>query len=206
MTVFYKRIIKLFGTYSFGNVVQSALSILLVPLYTSILSPKDYGILALMTLTVSLITRAVSATINHAFIRFYHNPEYQSQNGLLLFNLFLMILMAAIITPAFFIFTDAPVKNIMLFVLVEMLGIIGLCAATTIIAAIISRTSIKGPLFSVLSFPILIILLLLLVKASSTILDGGSLGAVSTEIQGLVAYAVVMLTASLMLFKFVWLE
>ena len=117
-----------------------------------------------------------------------------------------MALIAAVITPVFFIFTDAPVDNILLFVLVLILGVIGLCAATTIVAAIISKAGIKGALFAVLSFPILFVLLLMLVNASAKTLGGDDLGGIGTELQGLVAYTGVMIVASLMLFKFVWQE
>jgi len=126
--------------------------------------------------------------------------------GKFFFNLALLTLISAIITPIFFIFTDAPADNILLFVLVLILGIIGLCAATTIVAAIIAKASIKGALFAVLSFPILFVLLLLLVNAATKVLDGATIGGIGTEIQGLVAYAGVMITASLMLFKYVWQE
>lgn len=126
--------------------------------------------------------------------------------GKLFFNLSLMILIAFVITPVFFIFTDAPIDNILLFMLVLILGIVGLCAATTIVAAIISKAGIKGALFAVLSFPILFVLLLLLVDASTRVLEEATLGGIAMELQGLVAYSGVMIIASLMLFKYVWQE
>lgn len=126
--------------------------------------------------------------------------------GKFFFNLTLLAMMTIVITPIFFMFTDAPTNNIPPFILIEVLGVIGLCAATTLVAAIISRAAIKGALFAVLSFPLLITLLLMLVTASSKILAGDPLSKTFAELQGLVAYSVVMLTASLLLFKFVWQE
>lgn len=126
--------------------------------------------------------------------------------GKLTFNFTLLSLMTIIITPMFFIFTDAPTGNIGAFIVVLILGVIGLCGATTVIAAIIAKVAVKGALFAVLSFPILVVLLLLLVGASTKVLDGRALGDIATELQGLVAYCVVMITASILLFKFVWLE
>lgn len=126
--------------------------------------------------------------------------------GKLLFNLTLLSAMTAIITPLFFIFTDAPTDNVMLFLLILLLGIFDLCGATTLVAAIISKASIKGALFAVLSFPILLPPLITLVKASDKVFQGLAIGAVSAELQFLVAYAVIMITGSLMLFKFVWQE
>ncbi|MEW5796529.1 MAG: heme exporter protein CcmB [Candidatus Zixiibacteriota bacterium] len=126
--------------------------------------------------------------------------------GKLFFNLGLLSLMAGIITPLFFIFTDAPTENILPFLLVVFLGVLALCAATTLVAAIISKAAVKGALFAVLSFPILLLPLMLLVIASDTILMGGGVGRILAPLQGLIAYIVVMVTASLMLFRFVWKE
>jgi heme exporter protein B len=124
--------------------------------------------------------------------------------GKLLFNLTLMSLLTLVIAPLFFVFMGAPTENLPLFFLVAVLGVIGLCAATTLVAAIISRTAVKGALFAVLSFPIMVLLLMLLVGATTKVLDNRPLGDITSELQGLVAYAVVMITASLMLFRFVW--
>ncbi len=126
--------------------------------------------------------------------------------GKLLFNLTLLVTMTAIITPMFFIFTDAPTGNILPFVVILVFGILGLVSATTLVAAIISKASVKGALFSVVSFPVLMILLMVLVGATEKIFDNQGLTAVSSEIQVLVSYVVVMTTVSLLLFKFVWRE
>ncbi len=126
--------------------------------------------------------------------------------GKLLFNFSLLTVMAALITPIFFIFTDAPASGIATFILVLALGVIGLCSATTLVAAIIAKASVKGALFAVLSFPILMPLLLVLILATEKILDSGAIGDIATEIQFLVAYGVVMVTGSVLLFKFVWQE
>ena len=124
--------------------------------------------------------------------------------GKLFFNLVLLSTMAAIITPLFFVFTDAPADNVLLFIVVLALGIVALCAATTLVAAIISRAAIRGALFAVLSFPILILPLILLVSASDSVLLGRDVSEILAPLQTLVAYIVVMLTASIMLFRFVW--
>jgi heme exporter protein B len=124
--------------------------------------------------------------------------------GKLFFNLVLLSTMAAIITPLYFVFTDAQADNVILFIVVLALGIVALCAATTLVAAIISRAAIRGALFAVLSFPILLLPLILLVSASDSVLLGSGISEILAPLQALVAYIVVMLTASIMLFRFVW--
>lgn len=88
-----KRTVQLGTVYSIGSISQGALFVLLFPIYTSFLSPQDFGIIGLMSITVSLLTRFVSAPINSAFTRFYYAPEYREKNGTLLFNLFLWALL-----------------------------------------------------------------------------------------------------------------
>lgn len=124
--------------------------------------------------------------------------------GKLLFNFVLLSVLALIITPGFFIFTDAPTEQVWAFLLVLALGVIGLCAATTLVAAIIAKAAVKGALFAVLSFPILMPILLVLVGASSKLFAGQPIGEIWTELQFLFAFAVIMITLSLLLFKFVW--
>lgn len=126
--------------------------------------------------------------------------------GKLAFNFTLLAVMTVIVTPIFFIFTDAPNKYIVSFLPILALGVIGLAGATTLVAAIISRASVKGALFAVLSFPILMPLLLALVASSEKVFGGSGLGAAAAELQFLFAYAVVMITLSFLLFKFVWQE
>jgi heme exporter protein B len=126
--------------------------------------------------------------------------------GKLFFNLALLSTLTGIVTPLFFIFTDAPTDNVLSFCFVAVLGILALCAATTLVAAIISKAAVKGALFAVLSFPILLLPLMLLVMASDTVLAAEQGGSIQAPVQGLVAYTVVMVTASVLLFRFVWKE
>ncbi len=126
--------------------------------------------------------------------------------GKLLFNFCLLSLMTVIITPLFFIFTDAPTDNWPAFAVVLILGVIGLCGATTLVAAIIAKAAVKGALFAVLSFPVLVPLLLTVVKGTQKVFDGRGIGGILTELQFLIAFAVVMIVGSVLLFKFVWQE
>jgi len=126
--------------------------------------------------------------------------------GKLFFNLTLLFIMMVIITPLFFIFMDVPVDNVLLFALMVLLAVIALCAATTLVAAIIARAAVKGTLFAVVAFPIIVVPLMVLVGGGAKVFSGGSIGDVSSELQLLVAYSGVMVTASILLFKYVWQE
>ena len=83
-------------------------------------------------------------------------------------------------------------------------GSIGMAAATTIIAAIIARANTKGTLFPVLAFPILLPLLMAGINASKIAIEDKVWDAVWPDLQLLGSYIVVVITASFLLFDFVW--
>jgi len=128
-------------------------------------------------------------------------------SGKLIFNLFLVFLMNIAITLLFLIlFESFVIKNFLLFTFAFLLGNIGIAVSSTIIAAIISKASAKGTLYPVLSFPILLPLILTLLELTKFAMDGNSISDSMVEIFVLVCYDVIMLTASYLLFDFIWKE
>lgn len=126
--------------------------------------------------------------------------------GKLFFNFLLLSMVTIIVTVGFFIFTDASTGNLWALIILIFLGVVCLCASTTLIAAIIAKASIKGSLFAVLSFPILVVPLFTLVDGTAKALASEPFAEISWHLQGLVAFGVVMITLSIMLFEFVWNE
>lgn len=129
-------------------------------------------------------------------------PVYLGKLG---YNILLLALLQLVIAPLFLVLTDAVLADWLLFVVVAILGSIGLAGATTLIAAIISKAGVRGALFAVLSFPILLPLLIGVISATTKAFSqAGGLGQAASELQLLVSYSVVMIAASLLLFEFVW--
>ena len=125
--------------------------------------------------------------------------------GKLLFNAALVFLMNIVITILFFLFFESfVINNILLFILAFIIGNIGIAISSTIIAAIISKASAKGTLYPVLSFPILLPLILVLLQLTKFAIDGKSISASFVELAVLVCYDVIMITASYLLFDFIW--
>lgn len=124
--------------------------------------------------------------------------------GKLLFNLILLAILSVLIVPLFVVLLKSSPENWAVFLVGLILGVVGLAGATTIIAAVVSKATIKGALFTVLSFPILMPLLVAVIEITKVAFAGGQFGEISTALQLLVAYDVVMITLSVMLFDFVW--
>lgn len=126
-------------------------------------------------------------------------------SGKLLFNLILVFAMNIVIALLYSaLFDSFIIRNFSLFLLAFVLGNIGIAAASTIIAAIIAKTGSKGTLYPVLSFPILLPLILILLELTKFAIDGTVIGESLVELTVLVCYNVVILTASYLLFDFIW--
>ncbi len=126
--------------------------------------------------------------------------------GKLLFNVALLGALDLLLVPLFLGVMQAPVRNPVLFALVLGLGSLGLAGACTIVAAIIAQAGARSALFGGLAFPVLLPLLLAAVSATTRAFQGETLGAAWGELRLLISFAVVMITASLLLFEFVWNE
>lgn len=124
--------------------------------------------------------------------------------GKLLFNLVLTFSLNILILILFVAITDYEIKNFSGFVITMVIGNFGLVSSSTIIAAIISKANSKGTLYPVLSFPILLPLLLTVINATKLASLGVDTERLWGEIVILVSYTIVVTTASLMLFKYVW--
>jgi O-antigen/teichoic acid export membrane protein len=61
--------------FSLGSIVNSAFGVLLVPLYTRKLKINEYGVLSLLTITLTLISIVLKFGLNHAFFRHYYDTE-----------------------------------------------------------------------------------------------------------------------------------
>jgi heme exporter protein B len=124
--------------------------------------------------------------------------------GKLLFNLALLLLLDLLVAALFVVLLHLRIGNLGLFAALLLGGSLGLVAATTLIAAIIARASVKGALFAVLSFPLLVPLLVVAIQGTSLALDGAGWDKGVAPLQVLLAYTVALFVASLFLFGSVW--
>ncbi|MGC8874978.1 MAG: heme exporter protein CcmB [Chloroflexia bacterium] len=123
-----------------------------------------------------------------------------------LFNLVLLLLLEVLIVPLFVVMMGLSVGNPWLFLLILFLGDVGLAGVTTVVGAMVAQASARGALFTVLSFPLLLPLLMQCIEGARIALAGGSLAAASSSVGVLLAYAVAMGTVSVMLFPAIWTE
>jgi heme exporter protein B len=138
------------------------------------------------------------------FLRFSSSPEtvYIAK---LLFNITVLFAVTCVITPLYIFFLGIVVYDPVQFVLVSISGCFAIASSTTLLAALVAKAGGKGPLFTIISFPIVLPILWVCIKSSSAAF------AQSTNIntQGLVfllAFSGAIIAVSYILFEYIWIE
>ena len=121
--------------------------------------------------------------------------------GKLLYGLTLVFALELLVTPAYLIMTSLEVASPALLAAVLAAGGYGLATGSTLVAAIIAQARSRGTLFSVLSFPVLLPLLVITVELTRGAAAGDP-GGVALPV--LVLYDAALTVAGLMLFPPVW--
>lgn len=124
--------------------------------------------------------------------------------GKWLFNVVLLFGLELIIIPLYIILMSAKIVSYDIFLPVLILGSLGLASAATIIAAIISLASSRGALFAVLAFPVALPVLIAAINGSELAITGALFYDCLPDLQVLFSFTVAIVTASLLLFEFVW--
>jgi heme exporter protein B len=125
--------------------------------------------------------------------------------GKLLFNMVLVTIMNVLAVALYgLLLPEFVVESTGLFWSAVLCGSIGLASSATIIAAIIARANTKGTLFPVLALPLLLPLLVAVIEMTRLSAEGGTMAEAQREFQFLIAYIVVNITSSFMLFGYIW--
>lgn len=204
--------LELRSRYALNTLLLFALSSLLIVAFAIGGAPLSTGLRSVI-LWIIILFSAI-AGLSHAFVSEEERGTILLLQlnatasavfvGKLLFNLWLSLLMNTVVAIMFAIVLGFGEANVLTLATILLLGAIGLSGATTLISAIIARTPNKGPLFAVLSFPILVPLLVSVVGGTTEALEGGALADVFTELSTLVGYAGMVITASVLLFDYLW--
>ena len=110
----FKKAAKLTITYAFGNFLRRALSIFLLPLYTRYFSVKEFGILALLTISFQFASSIVYEPFTSALRRFYYKPEYEEEKNVVVFNLFSAMCIKTLLVTLLAYFISSHVSRILL--------------------------------------------------------------------------------------------
>ncbi len=90
------------------------------------------------------------------------------------------------------------------FAVILILGTLGLSSVSKMTAAIVSQADRKGAVFSVLSIPLFVPLILLLTRVTKAAFIDGSLEGFGNDVTALIGFVGVTITAGIILFDFIW--
>lgn len=121
--------------------------------------------------------------------------------GKLIYNWSILTAMEIVCVPLFVLFMNCYVSGWSMLIALLLIGGLALSAGATMAAAMVAKASVKGALFAVISFPLLIPALTLAVHGSSLAIGGQS---AASDLRLLVYYFVTVITTSLMLFRYIW--
>lgn len=86
-----ERYKKLFGNsllFAIGNLGSKIISLIMVPLYTYQLTTSEYGIIDLVTVTISLLVPILTLELGQATIRYVIDSTDYDKNGIIFYNVF----------------------------------------------------------------------------------------------------------------------
>ncbi|KZZ40086.1 hypothetical protein A3758_09410 [Oleiphilus sp. HI0118] len=82
--------------YAIGNIAQKIVSIIMLPIYTQVLSPADYGAVALITFFIGLVDVTLGAKLTQAVPKYFHDYESLKEKNSVVFTGFSITLLAGI--------------------------------------------------------------------------------------------------------------
>ena len=123
--------------------------------------------------------------------------------GKLAYNLVVIALLMTILTPLYCVLMGFDVVMPWRFAALLVAGGFALAVITTIIAAIIAQAMTRGALFSVLSLPLLLPLLIFLIQGTTAV-STGDLEIFGNSLRAVVSMGGMMTAASALLFPTVW--
>jgi O-antigen/teichoic acid export membrane protein len=72
-----RKLVKHSTIYAIGNISRQLIGFVMLPVYTRYLTPADYGVIGLLTFSVSLIEGVFGARLGQAMPKFYFEQEQQ---------------------------------------------------------------------------------------------------------------------------------
>lgn len=126
--------------------------------------------------------------------------------GKLAYN-FVFLLLLNIFTFTLYLFMlGMGIVNGFYFFMSIFFGALGLAAVTSLTSAMIAGADRRGAIFSVLSIPLLVPLLLIVTRTTRVALIDGSDPTALSDLAALIGYCGVTITAGILLFDFIWDE
>lgn len=121
-----------------------------------------------------------------------------------IYNVLLMALLSTLALIVYLVFFPNTLNDPLFYFLSVLLGSLSFSTVFTMISAIASKAGNNGTLMSILSFPVIIPVILVLIRLSKEAMDGLDLSQAYNNIGVLGAINVIVIATSLLLFPYLW--
>ena len=122
--------------------------------------------------------------------------------GKIIYNIVIMFLVEIIAFVLFIVMLNFHVENILLAIFVLTLGILGFVVVCSMLSVLVLNAKARELLLPIILFPIALPMILFSIHALRGVFLGDGLAVIGGDIIALLAFIVIMLTLSLMLFGF----
>ena len=121
-----------------------------------------------------------------------------------IYNILLMSLLSVLALIVYLVFFPNVIGDPLFYFLAVILGSISFSTVFTMISAIASKAGNNGTLMSILSFPVVIPVILILVRLSKNAMDELDRSVSYSDIGALCAINAIVIATALLLFPFLW--
>lgn len=122
----------------------------------------------------------------------------------IIYHALLLLLLTTIALIFYVLVFNNPLGDPLLYLVSVLLGSLSFASVLTMISGIAAKANNSGTLMAILSFPVILPLLMVLIKLSKNAMDGLDRGVSYKEIGVLVVINLIVVTASLLLFPYLW--
>jgi O-antigen/teichoic acid export membrane protein len=148
--------------------VNSAFGLVLVPIYSRYLRAGEFGVLSLLTVTLTLVTIVLKFGLNHAFFRHYYETDDPAHRRKIVGSTLIFLLVSSAVATAL-LWTIAPQISAVVFRsdgsradLIQLVFLISFFEVITLIPDSILRAKFKSARYSALNITAFLFQLLLI--------------------------------------------
>jgi O-antigen/teichoic acid export membrane protein len=105
------KTLKFAAIYSIGVFLNKIVSIVMLPIYTRNLSPKDYGTIELLTMTTDIFGLFVGFGITTAMFRYYYRYDTQKERNTVISTLAILLILLALFASSLGILASGPLAE-----------------------------------------------------------------------------------------------
>jgi len=200
-----KTLSKHFLIYGVGIYLTKLIGFFMIPIYTTYLTPADYGVLELLDLTMYVVTMFVGLGITNSIVRFYSDCTTDEERVTIISTAFFFVLCIAIIIDGILLLNSGTIASLLfqsggessyndsqLSYFVKIVALSGILDVVTVIGSTFLQAEKKSALFSTISagrFVITVSLNILFIVGMGL----GALGVLYSQLISNVPYFFVML-------------